>query len=581
MSLIFEKILAEAEKGEVDSQYKLASMYQFGNGTPIDLEEAIKWYEKAADRGHMAAHNAIIILKNPNENFFYESSNEKINRERQERQESEYREETEREEEIEREDEREREEESEREEERERLHKAAENGDLSAQSDLATDYYIDQEPAEAFKWALLASKQGDASSQHTLGDLYRQGFSEQTADIKEAVKWLTKSAIQGYEMAQGELFEIYYNGDRVPKDYEKAFKWIKEIAKNNKHESGAQYQVAMMYEKGEGVSRDYKQMVKWLIKAAKNTSTQAQLHLGIIYYHGDRGLLKDYKEAVKWFTKAAEAKDTPFENFNTWAQEKLAGMYYHGEGVSTNYKKAEKYYRKAAEEGNTHAQYLLYKNAKKMNIDTKESLDWLEKSAGIGQSHSKKVEMTVYSKPIEPPYADAQYLLGTTLYKENNSIDRSISKYLIKKAYKNSDKNISKKAEEFWNKNELWCEKDYEYRYKDNDEQSDEQLLKEIIIAATYLTLGKNFLNGSYVLKDPILAIKYFKKEFDEGSIDSKKDAHKYEAAFELGVIYTEENTVKDYTKSKKWIKIAHECSNTEINKKAEDFWNKHELWKH
>ena len=62
MSLIFEKILAEAEKGEVDSQYKLASMYQFGNGTPIDLEEAIKWYEKAADQGNSSAQNNLALL---------------------------------------------------------------------------------------------------------------------------------------------------------------------------------------------------------------------------------------------------------------------------------------------------------------------------------------------------------------------------------------------------------------------------------------------------------------------------------------------------------------------------------------
>lgn len=565
MNLTFEKILAEAKKGEVDSQYKLASMYQFGNGTPIDFEEATKWYKKALEKGHPSALSMLKTIKYTGEGF--EPLNEELDRERQIKKEMQI--------------------EEEMDEEELKKHKLkikhidADNGDLSAQSDLATDYYLDQEPAEAFKWALLASKQGDACSQHTLGVLYEQGFSSQKANIKEAVKWLTKSADQGYDMAQERLFEMYYDGDGVPKDYEKAIKWIKEIAKNDKHDSGAQYQLAMMYENGEGVTKDYKQMIKWLIKAAENDSKQAQMNLGVIYYHGDKGALKDYKEAVKWFEKAAEAEDSLFESFNTWAQEKLAGMYYRGEGVLKDYKKAEKYYLKAAEQGNTHAQYHLYLYANEMNIDTNESLHWLEKSAGIGKSHSEKVEMTVYSKPIEPPYADAQYLLGTTLYEKNKGKDRSISKYLIKKAYKNTDRVISKKAEEFWNKYELWLENDYEYKYKDTDEPSDVQLLREIIIGATYLTLGKSFLNSSRVLKDPILAIKYFKKEFDEGSFNSKEDGLKYDAAFELGVLYSEENTVKDYTKSKKWIKIAHECSNKEINKKAEDFWNKHELWKH
>ena len=166
------------------------------------------------------------------------------------------------------------------------------------------------------------------------------------------------------------------------------------------------------------------------------------------------------------------------------------------------------------------------------------------------------------------------------LYKILN-VNTDANEEQIKKAYKNTNRVIGKKAEDFWNKHELWLENDYEYKYKDNNEPSDEQLLREIIIGATYLALGKSFLNGSRVLKDPILAIKYFKKEFDEGSFNSKGDGLKYEAAFELGVIYSEENTVKNYTKSKKWIKIAHECSDKVINKKAEDFWNKHELWKH
>ena len=36
MNLTFEKILAEAEKGDKDSQYELAYMYQFGRGTSIE-----------------------------------------------------------------------------------------------------------------------------------------------------------------------------------------------------------------------------------------------------------------------------------------------------------------------------------------------------------------------------------------------------------------------------------------------------------------------------------------------------------------------------------------------------------------
>ena len=565
MNQRFKKYLSEAKKGDMDSQYKLATMYQFGNGTSMDHEKAIKWYKKASDQGHPSSLSMLNTLKGTEES--YEPLDEEFDLARESERLARQREEEEAGLSIEELKERE------KELEKKEMHVDAENGDLSAQSNLATDYFLDQEPTKAFKWALLASKQGDASSQHTLGVLYKRGFSGQKANIKEAVKWLTKSANQGDELAQEELFEMYYDGDGVPKDNKKAIKWLKERANNSPY---AQHQLAMMYEKGEGVTKDYKQMMKWLIKAAKNDLTHAQVTLFVIYYYGDKGVLKDYKEAVKWIAKAAEADDTPFENFNTWAQAKLAGMYYRGEGVSKDYKKAEKYYRKAAEGGNTHAQYCLYLYANKMNIDTKESMNWLEKSAGIGESHSKKVELTLFAKPISPPYADAQYLLGTTLYERNKGNDRSISKYLIKKAHNNNDKNISisRKAKEFWNKHELWCEKDYEYKYKGNDEPSDEQLLKETIIGATYLTLGRKFLDGVRVLKNPILAIKYFKKE-------SKKGDRKAEASYELGVIYFEENSVQNYSESKKWIKKAYESTEIEISKKAEEFWNKHEFWKY
>ena len=556
MNQRFKKYLSEAKKGDMDSQYKLATMYQFGNGTSMDLKEAIKWYKKASDQGHPSSLSMLKTLKEKEESF--EPLNEELDRERQSK----------RDEQIE----------EEMDEEELKKHKLkmkhidAENGDLSAQSDLATDYFLDQEPAKAYKWALLASKQGDASSQHTLGVLYKRGFSGQKANIKEAVKWLTKSADQGDELAQEELFEMYYDGDGVPKDNKKAIKWLKELAGHN---SGAQHQLAVMYERGEGVTKNDKEAVKWLTKAAENGSLSSQLYLGNRYYDGE-GVLKDYKEAAKWYKRAAgaEASAAAFTNFDTWAQVNLAEMYILGEGVSKDYKKATKWFRKAAEQGVPYAQYQLYKYANDFNIDTEESLDWLEKSAGIGKSHSEKVKMTLYPKPIKPPYARAQFQLGIIYYEKGGGKDRSISKYLIKKAYRNTNKVISEEAEEFWNKHELWNYKDYKYKYKNTDEPSDEQLLKENIVGATDFTLGNRFINGKSVLKDPTIAIKYFKKE-------SKKGDRKAEASYELGVIYFEENSVQNYSESKKWIKKAYESTEIEISKKAEDYWNKHKLWKY
>ena len=186
MTQTFKKYLSKAKKGDVDSQYKLASMYQFGSGISMDHKEAIKWYKKASDQGHSSALSMLKNLKDTEES--YEPLDEEFDLARESERLARQREEEEAGLSIEELKERE------KELEKKEMHVDAENGDLSAQSNLATDYFLDQEPTKAFKWALLASKQGDAVSQHTLGMLYKEGFSGQKQNIKEAVKWLTKSA---------------------------------------------------------------------------------------------------------------------------------------------------------------------------------------------------------------------------------------------------------------------------------------------------------------------------------------------------------------------------------------------------
>ena len=83
MNQTFKKYLSKAKKGDIDSQYELASMYQFGRDTSIDLKEAIKWYKKAADQGHPSALSMLKALKGTEER--YEPLNEELDRDREEK----------------------------------------------------------------------------------------------------------------------------------------------------------------------------------------------------------------------------------------------------------------------------------------------------------------------------------------------------------------------------------------------------------------------------------------------------------------------------------------------------------------
>lgn len=51
----FPSLLAKAEKGEADAEFKIAGMYASGNGTAKNPKEAAKWYTAAAEKGHIEA----------------------------------------------------------------------------------------------------------------------------------------------------------------------------------------------------------------------------------------------------------------------------------------------------------------------------------------------------------------------------------------------------------------------------------------------------------------------------------------------------------------------------------------------
>jgi TPR repeat protein len=67
----------------------------------------------------------------------------------------------------------------------------------------------------------------------------------------------------------------------------------------------AQYKLGKMYYDGEGVTKNYQKAVEWLRKAAGQGLDKAQNSLGYMYANG-YGVTKDYQKAVEWYRKAAE-----------------------------------------------------------------------------------------------------------------------------------------------------------------------------------------------------------------------------------------------------------------------------------
>lgn len=76
--------------------------------------------------------------------------------------------------------------------------KAAENGDVGAQLNLALMYGLRNDNVTAVKWYRKAADQGHAESQYKLGECYQYGWGLEKDEV-EAMKWYRKAAEQGYD----------------------------------------------------------------------------------------------------------------------------------------------------------------------------------------------------------------------------------------------------------------------------------------------------------------------------------------------------------------------------------------------
>ena len=75
------------------------------------------------------------------------------------------------------------------------------------------------------RWWRKAAEQGDASAQEELATAYFWGDGVK-ADHSEAAKWFRKAAEQGEIFAQTSLAYLYVRGEGVPKDLALAHMWL-------------------------------------------------------------------------------------------------------------------------------------------------------------------------------------------------------------------------------------------------------------------------------------------------------------------------------------------------------------------
>lgn len=141
----------------------------------------------------------------------------------------------------------------------------------------------------------------ELSARYDMGEKYLSSNDEK--EQRRGVEIIGELAIEGYTPAQTELGYLYRNGWHVPKNSQKALRWLKKAIEQG--DAGAQDNLGVMYAAGEGVEQSYEKAVEWYRKAADQGNAAAQNHLGVCYQNG-KGVKQDKKEAAKWYQKAAD-----------------------------------------------------------------------------------------------------------------------------------------------------------------------------------------------------------------------------------------------------------------------------------
>jgi TPR repeat protein len=213
--------------------------------------------------------------------------------------------------------------------------KIAEEGNAESQFRLGVMYYygtggVKKDRTQSAKWYRKAAIQGHSSAKFNLGKMYSTG-SGVKKDSSLGAMWIRKAAKQeqlketnkaystSFEMnligakngkasSQYNIGQMYQFGNNVQQDHKEAIRWYKAAAAQG--DSSAQVSLGGCYDNGIGVEQDKQMAITWFFKAANQGHPAAQYNLGIKYFKGEGGLKQDYPLAAEWFRKAAKQGHT-------------------------------------------------------------------------------------------------------------------------------------------------------------------------------------------------------------------------------------------------------------------------------
>jgi len=253
--------------GNADAQRALGQMYEKGYGVDQDAQEALQWYEKAAEQGNIYAQlslghmhiNGIGVEKDAKEAVHW-------------------------------------------------FREAARQGDETAQHNLGHFYSegigVTRNFQLSIDWYEKAAAQGDKQAKLALADLYRKRIGTPEAHEKaKSFYWELGREGNEYALKNMAYLMLYGKGER---NSEGAFMIFSKLA--DEGDAYSQINIGQLYMTGKGVPLDYTKAMYWFRKAAEQGDGFACGCIGHLYRFG-KGVPQNNTEARKWFEKGASRED--------------------------------------------------------------------------------------------------------------------------------------------------------------------------------------------------------------------------------------------------------------------------------
>ncbi|MGX5719645.1 SEL1-like repeat protein [Shinella zoogloeoides] len=237
--------LPRAQLGDPSAQTLVAEILDRGLGVKRDRDQAMFWYQQAANGGDPTGMFKYAVL-------LMERSRSKDDRKKAD----------------------------------ELMKKSAELGNPSAQFNYAQVLVADSPGEKGLREALpyyeKSAEQGIADAQYALSQIYANIPDLPEAKRKRAREWLLRAARAGFDTAQLDLGMWLVNGTAGERDYDAGFNWLKRAAEGGN--AVAQSKLAQLYIHGIGTKSDPVEAAKWFVlarRAGLNDPSLEDFYLGL------------------------------------------------------------------------------------------------------------------------------------------------------------------------------------------------------------------------------------------------------------------------------------------------------------